>query len=409
MATFDVSPRSGRIGRALLAGLASLVLMSTALADPDHIVQLVSRWGPAACVTGARTSPCRTIGLNQDLGVKVAPADGSLDAKKYVLFFNGLEVKGLSAPYYDPQKQTLFFTLQRNADNRNLWTSLLGSPRDHTVSITVSLGVRPTDPHASAVPTIFAPDANQELDFSVVELGWLVTGLAVVSAAVALVWIGGRKSAALRDNLLPQIAPTLQTYSLGRWQMAFWFTLIFASFVLLFLVLWDTGTVSSQALMLMGISGVTALAAVEVDVAKDSPADAVNRGLRALGLNSYADVLRVQHEIAERQEQLKTVPPPANTLQLQNEIQQRHVILQTYEVQITPFLTQGWFRDLTTDLNGTALHRLQVFCWTWVLGGIFVFSVWRTLSMPEFSGTLLALMGISSAGYVGFKIPEKNN
>jgi hypothetical protein len=35
--------------------------------------------------------------------------------------------------------------------------------------------------------------------------------------------------------------------------------------------------------------------------------------------------------------------------------------------------------------------------------------VWRDLAMPEFSATLLTLMGISSAGYVGFKIPEVNH
>jgi len=29
--------------------------------------------------------------------------------------------------------------------------------------------------------------------------------------------------------------------------------------------------------------------------------------------------------------------------------------------------------------------------------------------MPDFNGTLLALMGISSAGYIGLKIPESNN
>jgi len=127
-----------------------------------------------------------------------------------------------------------------------------------------------------------------------------------------------------------------------------------------------------------------------------------------LGLNSYDDVVRIQDEIAARQKELDTNPPTARVQQLQNEIQERNNNLTTYEAKIKPFLTQGWFRDLTTDLNGTALHRLQVFCWTWLLCGIFVFTVWRTLGMPEYSGTSLALMSISSAGYVGFKIPEKN-
>ena len=49
---------------------------------------------------------------------------------------------------------------------------------------------------------------------------------------------------------------------------------------------------------------------------------------------------------------------------------------------------------------------LQVFCWTCVLGAVFLFGVYRNLAMPNFSNTLLALMAISSAGYVGFKYPE---
>jgi hypothetical protein len=53
---------------------------------------------------------------------------------------------------------------------------------------------------------------------------------------------------------------------------------------------------------------------------------------------------------------------------------------------------------------------MQVVCWTIALGIVFVIGVYRDLAMPaDFSGTLLALMGISSAGYVGFKYPEKNN
>ena len=37
---------------------------------------------------------------------------------------------------------------------------------------------------------------------------------------------------------------------------------------------------------------------------------------------------------------------------------------------------------------------------------IFVASVYKNLSMPQFSATLLGLMGISSGTYLGFKVPE---
>ena len=173
-----------------------------------------------------------------------------------------------------------------------------------------------------------------------------------------------------------------------------------------------------------GISGVTAAAAVAVDVKKNSPADDANRGLQALGLKTYDDVLRLGKEIAQREGELADLltssprapgatsslsPAEQRRAQLQIEIQDRRNVLRTYDEKTRPFVSQGWFKDITTDLNGTALHRLQSFCWTVALGVIFVYQVYRGLAMPEFNGTLLALMGISSAGYVGFKMQEVNN
>ncbi len=45
--------------------------------------------------------------------------------------------------------------------------------------------------------------------------------------------------------------------------------------------------------------------------------------------------------------------------------------------------------------------------WTVSLGLVFIVGVYQKLAMPEFDATLLALMGISSGVYLGFKIPEK--
>jgi hypothetical protein len=42
--------------------------------------------------------------------------------------------------------------------------------------------------------------------------------------------------------------------------------------------------------------------------------------------------------------------------------------------------------------------------WTIILGLVFVASVWSNFTMPDFSATLLGLMGISSGTYVGFKL-----
>jgi hypothetical protein len=373
------------------------------------------------------------VGLNGKLWV-VLTQPLPLSPDKYALFINGVEVKGLD-PALDGTYQSdggipmhaLVFSLQRNKNNDSFWKELLGSVVGMHVPVVVSLGEQAADGKSMRQTIMGSPVAAASFEFEVIGLWRLVFALAAVIAVISLVWGHARTRTTLRDNFLPQIKPSQQTYSLARWQMAFWFTLIFAAFVCLFVVLWDTNTISSQALALMGISGATALAAVAIDVVKDSPAHATNRGLQALGLKTYADVLRVQQEIASRKTELASLEPsasPADALakhgkhlrspteerqrQLQIEIQDRDNILRTYNTKIQPFLTQGWFKDITTDINGTAIHRLQAVCWTLALGAVFVITVYRTLAMPDFNGNLLTLMGISSAGYVGFKYPEVN-
>ena len=390
-----------------------------------------------ASVRGALTGPgaasrpvLPTVGLNDDLLVRLSGGASSAqaaipDASRYVLFLNGRALNGIPDAVYDDRCGCLVFQLKRSAENSGLWTSLLGSPTHLAVPISISLGKRTGDASASQATIFGVTSGASTLQLEVISPWRLAIALGVILAMLALVWRRSRTNTALRDGYLPQIAPQKQTYSLARWQMAFWFTLIFASFLFLFLLLWDFNTISPQALILMGISGGTAAAAVAVDVEKDSPADAINRGLRALGLFTYADVQRVRDEIAAKEirlEALRAAPavkshahggasPPAEprVAALQTEIQDRLNILRTYEDKTQAFETQGWFKDVTTDLNGMSLHRLQAFLWTWVLGGVFVIGVYRDLAMPEFGAALLALMAVSNAGYVGFKIQEQNS
>ena len=77
-------------------------------------------------------------------------------------------------------------------------------------------------------------------------------------------------------------------------------------------------------------------------------------------------------------------------------------------------MSQGWYKDLTTDTNGAALHRVQTLVWTIALGVVFIATVIANLTtgvathliMPQFDTSLLLLLGISNAGYIGFKYPE---
>jgi hypothetical protein len=336
-------------------------------------------------------------------------------ADQYALFLNGVEVRD-SGPAIDaadrpggPVAPALLFKLKRGKNDDAFWKDLLGSPRGRHVPVSVSLG-EVAEPGKPTPPKIVGADPNQStFQLQVFTAARLSLATIVILGILILVWGHARTRTTLRDNLLPQLEVSCQPYSLGRWQMAFWFTLVFVAFIFLLFLLQDANTITAQALLLMGISGVTAAASVAVDVAKDSPADATNRGLRALGLNTFDDVQRVRREILDRQRELGTSPSEHRRIQLQIEIKDRASILRTYEEKTRPFVSQGWFKDITTDLNGTAVHRLQVVCWTITLGTVFVIDVYRQLSMPQFDGMLLALMGISSAGYVGFKVQEVNS
>jgi hypothetical protein len=77
---------------------------------------------------------------------------------------------------------------------------------------------------------------------------------------------------------------------------------------------------------------------------------------------------------------------------------------------VTRSMAQGlpsFFHDLISDDAGRpALHRYQNVIWTVVLGIFFVYSVAIDLTMPQFSDTLLALMGISAGTYIGVKGPS---
>ena len=71
-------------------------------------------------------------------------------------------------------------------------------------------------------------------------------------------------------------------------------------------------------------------------------------------------------------------------------------------------VSQGFWKDIVSDKTGrVALDRLQMVVWSVLLGGLYLHSVLVYVTMPDFSATLLGLMGLSSGTYVGFKMPAR--
>ena len=71
-------------------------------------------------------------------------------------------------------------------------------------------------------------------------------------------------------------------------------------------------------------------------------------------------------------------------------------------------VSQGFFYDILSDINGVNFHRFQTFIWTVAIGLFFVWEVLKNLAMPEFDDTLLTLQGISAATYLGLRGQEQH-
>jgi hypothetical protein len=411
--------RSVKSALARSAGLASIVplvyaLMSgPCLADGpviDHLSNVDKDGKPTVGDVAVRLDDKLAVVL------KIDPAT-AVDARKAVLVLDGREIGGLKDTLYRSNDKALIFHLVRNDDNAESWQPLLASPGLTPRLVSVGLWLEKPSAPASKPPApaptpIGLADGSQPT-LSLIQLPRkrLWAGAVAVVVVLVMVFSGAAKTNILKDALLPQLAPKNQTFSLGRTQMAFWFTLIFAAYVFLFVLIWDYNTLTSQALVLMGLSGATAIFAVAIDASKETPIGTANERLCAIGLHTYGDVLQLDREIEQRQAALKQTDPNNvdAVLKLQTEITDRQNKKRSWREITQPFITEGWYRDVTTDINGPALHRLQIFVWTVTLGVLFLLDVYHTLAMPRFSELQLSLVGVSCAGYLGFKYPERQH
>jgi hypothetical protein len=186
-----------------------------------------------------------------------------------------------------------------------------------------------------------------EFYLEAVPRGWFMLFMVLSVAFAFFIVVLCRRTSIIRSG--SATVPAIQRpFSLSLFQMVFWFYLVIVAYVFVWLINDELDTITESILALIGIGAATAIGATMIDKSK-----------------------------TEKVPEAADVP------------------------------TRGFVRDVLSDVDGISLHRFQMFVWTLVLGVIFVASVYKTLSMPEFSTTLLGLMGISSGTYLGFKVPEK--
>jgi len=324
------------------------------------------------------------------------------DCQKHelIMFLDGRPLTGEYPEVIFLEEQLVQFHLSRSAGNDDLWGDLLGEPTSFTKPVKVSVGLENGYPLQGA----------QILEFIVIHEWGFWSCFLLVAAVLLSIFYLGHRTTLLRASGPRRADNKLHPYSVGRVQMAFWFVLVVTSFLLIWLITGEYSTISSSALVLIGIGAGTALGATLVDNSKSSSVT-----------DQIMDYEAEKSVLTNRINEIKSYfavdsnsPQPAGASDLQAELDSKQARLYVVNSMLAELQTgtdippsQGFFKDILSDNGDVSFHRLQIIIWTIVLGIIFVNSVYDRLAMPEFSGTLLALMGISSGTYLGFKGTEK--
>jgi Flp pilus assembly protein TadG len=326
-----------------------------------------------------------------------------------VPYLNGRPISGNYPEEIHVAKNHVHFHLHITPENRDAWVDLLGEPPGTVRPVAFSVGLE----NAAPFDSVF--DKTNRIPLTVISPVYGVIALVVVVVTLALfLWLA-RNTNLIREPGDCPVPGKLRPYNLGRTQMAFWFFLIYVSYLVIWLVTDALDTITPSLLGLMGISAGTALGEALIDSGKDSTKENQLQDL-------IAEKQSLEQGIPGLQSQLdamnaKTTLTPEDTSNRDSLNQQllaarTRLAQTTQQVQaLSPLagtgVSRGFISDILSDSSGYSFHRFQIFAWTIVLGIMFMSSVYNRLTMPEFSATLLGLMGISSGTYIGFKFPEK--
>ena len=331
------------------------------------------------------------------------------DPRKLVPYLNGLAIRGNYPEEIHTSRNHLHFHLRITPENKSVWVDLLGAPTGIRHPVFFSVGLE----NRSPFDTVYDP--NNRVPLTVISPWYGVTALILVLVTLILfLWLA-RTTSIIREPGPKPAGGKLRPYNLGRAQMAFWFFLIYASYVVIWLITGALDTITPSLLGLMGISAGTALSEALIDSGKDAAKEAKLQDLIAEKQALEQSIPELQAQIAGLQAKAAMTPEElTNRDSLSKQLQDYRTRLAQVNQQLqalTPTastgVSAGFLRDILSDANGYSFHRFQIFAWTIVLGVIFVSSVYNGLTMPEFSTTLLGLMGISSGTYIGFKFPEQ--
>ncbi len=356
--------------------------------------------------------------------------------QRILLHIEGRPLKGLEPESGAPELEngphgTLRYHLQRPvetdqagskdavADAKENWADLLGlgyqdvirfSPWSRPVSISVGLA------NKYPVPTLVDSGTGNGGKFNLVRVRfWRFLFWAALLAGFFYAFLRLAREADIIRDRKPIIwkprakrrGPQRKPYSLSRTQIAWWMFFVAFGFIFIWLV---TGQhdLSPSVLVLLGISVVTTVGSTVIDRtrtfnAADSGIDDTDVALVEL-MNNKELLEKELNDI-----EANIAAGTATQADLNGKLGEYHTLIGEIKKKYPGVL--GWENvrfsiDILSDANGVNIHRFQMAMWTVVLGFVFIHEVFTRLSMPEFSGTLLLLMGISNGTYLLGKTTE---
>lgn len=261
------------------------------------------------------------------------------------LFLDGEFLKGVVG-HNPPGTSLVSFTLNRTAENKEVWSKALGRPGISAREARLAVGFEDR--------SMITTQGSWTLQVSLFHT-WINFLLFIPIAIIILsAFYFGRRTSLLRDFSPGHTPNVLPPYSLGKTQMAAWFANIAVAYLFIWAATSTLDALNTSLLILMGIGSATAFGATFLEKQKDAELGADGDG-----------------------------KPPV------------------------PQTSRGFLADLLSDAGGYSLPRLQIVGWTCILILVFWANVFRDLAMPDFSEAVLALMGVSSGTYLGFKLQAK--
>lgn len=316
-------------------------------------------------------------------------------ASELVLYLNDVAMTGV-IPLAGPVNEltqtpySLRYVLDRDLatpSSANSWRALLATSEAAPITITVGLGV-------DSKHWIYPPGQTVALQIPrYFQLPWGIGAL-----VLALTWALSRFTPSLRAYPAVPLSqakfdatPTLSAlaaigvtpeslkppHSLSMFFMALWTLLVSSCSFAMWGLTHSGDLINTTAISLLGIGVASFVFARAID--SPSPEDKTADQQLAQAINGFAPGNPASSAA------VATAMSTARTARL--------------------ITTGHWLSDVFSEKGSSRLdlHRLQVAAFTAFYFVVFLWSLNRLLALPDFSSSTLTLLGISNAGYLGFK------